>query len=67
VYRRDYEHLLVKYGLALPSQHAARGVRPPRESAAEALGLLAGAPVVVGLGAGAEDGSADRADHSGAA
>ena len=48
IYQRDYHHLIVKYGLAPPEQHVARGGgRGPglRESAAEALGLLGVGPV----------------------
>jgi hypothetical protein len=48
IYQRDYHHLLVKYGLAVPEQHAtlAEG-RRPLESAGEDLGLLGGSPVPV--------------------
>jgi hypoxanthine phosphoribosyltransferase len=49
IYQRDYHHLLVKYGLAVPEQHAdasgpGRAARP-RVSAAETLGLLGARPV----------------------
>ena len=49
VYRRDYQHLLAKYGLEAPSQAA--DAKPPRAVAAEADGLLAGARLEVGTGA----------------
>ena len=46
IYQRDYHHLIAKYGLAAPEQHTAQQRAPKvRESAAEALGLLGGAPV----------------------
>ena len=48
IYQRDYHHLIVKYGLAPPEQHVARGGGRGtglRESAAEALGLLGVEPV----------------------
>jgi hypothetical protein len=43
IYQRDYHHLLVKYGLAAPEQHAAPARL--RESAVEALGLLGAGPL----------------------
>jgi hypothetical protein len=58
IYQRDYHHLLVKYGLAVPQQHAVDGVRP-LASASEALGLL-GAPREPRA-------EGDRADRTGAA
>ena len=68
IYQRDYHHLLVKYGLAVPQQHAATGGgraagARPLESAGEALGLLGAGPAVP---AAAAD-EADRADRTGAA
>jgi len=62
IYQRDYHHLLVKYGLAVPQQHAAEGAGArPLESAGEALGLLGAGP------APAPSAEADRADRTGAA
>ncbi len=46
IYQRDYQHLLVKYGLAVPQQHVGER-KPPRVSAGEALGLLGSGPVPV--------------------
>jgi hypothetical protein len=58
IYQRDYHHLLVKYGLAVPEQHAeAAAAGRPLESAGEALGLLGGGPVA---GAGAVDEPSER-------
>jgi hypothetical protein len=68
IYQRDYHHLLVKYGLAVPQQHAAGAggaAARPLESAGEALGLL-GAPPVPATAADEVD-RADRADRTGAA
>jgi hypothetical protein len=55
IYQRDYHHLLVKYGLAVPQQHTSS--ERPRESAAEELGLLGERPVPV----------VDEAEQTGAA
>lgn len=46
LYQRDYQALLVKYGLEPPEQHAAQhAARPPRRPAAEPLGLLGLGPL----------------------